>query len=271
MLGFSEKEVSKMYKDIVEFAELERFMDQKLKNYSSGMQVRLAFSMATRSEADILLIDEVLAVGDADFQRKCYEYFGKLKKSNITVIFISHDMSAVREYCDRAVLIDDSKIVNMGDPDVISQDYQKLFNQVQHKAGNNPARRWGDESVRIIDAQASASETNLIVKTTIKAARDFEKPVAGIRITDSSGTHITGTNTKIERIVLPDLAKNQTMKIDWQIPNVFRDGDYDIDLTIQYGDAITVADWWDGAASVSIKKSRRLPYIVDTGFRIDYL
>jgi ABC-2 type transport system ATP-binding protein len=271
MLGFSEKEVSKMYKDIVEFAELERFMDQKLKNYSSGMQVRLAFSMATRSEADILLIDEVLAVGDADFQRKCYEYFGKLKKSNITVIFISHDMSAVREYCDRAVLIDDSKIVNMGDPDVISQDYQKLFNQVQHKAGNNPERRWGDESVRIIDAQASASETNLIVKTTIKAARDFEKPVAGIRITDSSGTHITGTNTKIERIVLPDLAKNQTMKIDWQIPNVFRDGDYDIDLTIQYGDAITVADWWDGAASVSIKKSRRLPYIVDTGFRIDYL
>ena len=103
--GVSEKEVDEMYGDIVEFAELENFMDQQLKNYSSGMQVRLAFSVATRAKADILLIDEVLAVGDADFQRKCFEYFKRLKKAKTTVVFVSHDMNAVREYCDRAVLI----------------------------------------------------------------------------------------------------------------------------------------------------------------------
>ena len=98
LMGFSTKEVGKKYDQIVEFAELERFMDQKLKNYSSGMQVRLAFSVATiLAESDILLIDEVLAVGDADFQRKCFEYFKRVKKLKKTVVFVSHDMNAIRE------------------------------------------------------------------------------------------------------------------------------------------------------------------------------
>src|SRR5258708_13903621 len=114
MLGFSQKEVEAMYDEIVAFAELERFMDQKLKNYSSGMQVRLGFSMAVRAEADILLIDEVLAVGDADFQRKCFDYFKTLKKDKKTVVFVSHDMGAVREFCDRALLLDQSKIQDTG-------------------------------------------------------------------------------------------------------------------------------------------------------------
>ncbi len=114
LLGFSPKEIDKKYDSIVDFAELERFMDQRLKNYSSGMQVRLAFSVATiLAESDILLIDEVLAVGDADFQRKCFNYFKKLKKDKKTVVFVSHDMDAVREYCDRALLIDDSKVVQI--------------------------------------------------------------------------------------------------------------------------------------------------------------
>lgn len=114
LLGFGTKEITAMYDSIVEFAELEKFMDQKLKNYSSGMQVRLAFSMAVRAKADILLIDEVLAVGDADFQRKCLEYFKQLKKKKKTVIFVSHDMDSVNEYCDRAILIEDSKIIKEG-------------------------------------------------------------------------------------------------------------------------------------------------------------
>ncbi len=98
MLGFSEKEVAAMYTEIVAFSDLAAFMDQKLKNYSSGMQVRLAFACATMAEADILLVDEVLAVGDADFQRKCFAYFRQLKKANKTVVFVTHDMNAIREY-----------------------------------------------------------------------------------------------------------------------------------------------------------------------------
>src|SRR3990167_5954702 len=104
LLGFSRKQMQAMYKDIVDFAELEKFMDQKLKNYSSGMKVRLAFSIAIRAHSDILLIDEVLAVGDAAFQKKCYDYFDQLKKEKKTVVFVSHSMEQVVRFCDRAIL-----------------------------------------------------------------------------------------------------------------------------------------------------------------------
>jgi ABC-2 type transport system ATP-binding protein len=127
LLGFSKKEIDEKYNDIVEFAELEDFMDQRLKNYSSGMQVRLAFSVATRAEADVLLIDEVLAVGDADFQRKCFDYFRSLKVTGKTVIFVTHDMHAVREYCDRAIVVESSKLVFEGSADEAADRYLKLF------------------------------------------------------------------------------------------------------------------------------------------------
>jgi ABC-2 type transport system ATP-binding protein len=127
LLGFSKKQVDGMFESIVSFAELDGHMDEKLKNYSSGMQVRLAFSVAIRSEADILLVDEVLAVGDADFQNKCYEYFTSLKKSTTTVVFISHDMEAVRKYCDRVALIDNGKVISVDKPDRIAEKYADLF------------------------------------------------------------------------------------------------------------------------------------------------
>ena len=129
LLGFTRKEIDNMYEDIVKFAELERFMDQKLKNYSSGMQVRLAFSIATRAEGDVLLVDEVLAVGDADFQRKCFNHFRELKKNKKTVVFVSHDMNSIREYCDRAVLIESSKLIHSGDPDKVAIQYSRLFDE----------------------------------------------------------------------------------------------------------------------------------------------
>ena len=103
------------YEDIVKFAELERFMDQKLKNYSSGMQVRLAFSIAIRAKSDILLIDEVLAVGDAAFQTKCFDYFYALKKTSTTVIFVSHDRTSLERFCERGVLINDGEMLEYGD------------------------------------------------------------------------------------------------------------------------------------------------------------
>ena len=126
MLGFSNEEMDQMFDDIVQFAELAPFMDQKLKNYSSGMQVRLAFSIAIRARGDILILDEILAVGDAAFQEKCNQYFASLDKSQ-TVILVTHSMENVREFCDRAILIDQGKIVEEGDPEVVADAYLKLF------------------------------------------------------------------------------------------------------------------------------------------------
>ena len=127
MLGFSNDEIDAMYDDIVEFAELGDFMEQKLKNYSSGMQVRLAFSVAIKSQGDILVLDEVLAVGDEAFQKKCQNYFFEAKRQKKTVILVTHSMPDVRRYCDRAMFIQDGYITKIGDPDEIADAYSDSF------------------------------------------------------------------------------------------------------------------------------------------------
>jgi ABC-2 type transport system ATP-binding protein len=132
MLGFSPKEIDDMYDDIVEFAELTDFMNQKLKNYSSGMQVRLAFSVAIKAQGDILILDEVLAVGDEAFQRKCNDYFMERKKSGKTTILVTHDMSAVKKYCNKAVLIEHGLVKAFGDPSDVANQYS-LENTVVQK------------------------------------------------------------------------------------------------------------------------------------------
>lgn len=125
ILGLSRKEIDYFYKEIIEYADLIPFMDQKLKNFSSGMQVRLAFSIAIRAHRNILLIDEVLAVGDANFRKKCLDYFKSLN-SKQTVILVTHDMEIIKELCDRAILINKGLIVAQGKPHFVAQEYDKL-------------------------------------------------------------------------------------------------------------------------------------------------
>lgn len=126
LLGFSRKEVEDMYDEIWRFAELKDFQDQKLKNYSSGMQVRLAFSIAIRAKGDILLLDEVLAVGDAAFQQKCNDYFESLH-GNQTVILVTHSMENITKFCDRAILIENGRITLDGDPKTVAKAYKNLW------------------------------------------------------------------------------------------------------------------------------------------------
>ena len=126
MLGLTRKQAKERFDEIIAFAELEDFVDLKLKNYSSGMAVRLAFSVAIQVDADILLIDEVLAVGDAGFQQKCYEEFTRLKAAGKTIIFVTHDMGAVQRFCDRAMLIDKGRILSIDEPHAIARAYNEL-------------------------------------------------------------------------------------------------------------------------------------------------
>ncbi|RIY25294.1 sugar ABC transporter [Bifidobacteriaceae bacterium NR021] len=124
LLGFTRAEIDAMYDDIVEFAELEDFMDQKLKNYSSGMQVRLAFSVAIKAQGDILVLDEVLAVGDEAFQRKCDSFFTEIRKDPTkTVILVTHDMNAVKRYCTRAMMISDGEVAAIGNTESVADQY----------------------------------------------------------------------------------------------------------------------------------------------------
>ncbi len=268
LLGFSKKEIEAQYKDIVDFAELEPFMDQKLKNYSSGMQVRLAFSMAVRAKADVLLIDEVLAVGDADFQRKCFNYFNNLKKEKTTVIFVSHNMDAVREYCDRAMLIENSEVVEIGSTDEVAEKYLQLFmeDKTDDGIGGEEENRWGDQAIKVIDIKVEVTKETIIIKETIKATQAIEHPIAGFRIRDAAGSDITGTNTLIENKTLQNFEKGQTAVLVWQMYNCLRDGKYSVDPALLHPDKITVADWWNDAVRFTVKKKRHIPYTIDPGF-----
>src|SRR3989338_5144525 len=184
LLGFSRKEMQAMYDGIVQFAELERFMDQKLKNYSSGMEVRLAFSIAIKVSSDILLLDEVLAVGDASFQKKCFDYFRKLKKDKKTVVFISHDMNAVREYCDRAILIEKGGILKSGPADKVAQEYTKLFLSNVPVAAGDSKNRWGNGGARIKSVSVSRKAGKIIVakKANLNRLRRIRSLVYTLKI-----------------------------------------------------------------------------------------
>ena len=126
MLGLSRREAKRRFDSIIDFAELQDFVDLKLKNYSSGMSIRLGFSVAIQVDAEILLVDEVLAVGDVSFQRKCYDQFGRMRDSGKTIVFVTHDMSAVERFCDRAMLLEKGRVLGIGDPDEISRRYTEV-------------------------------------------------------------------------------------------------------------------------------------------------
>lgn len=264
LLGFTIKEIDAQYDQIVEFAELEQFMDQKLKNYSSGMQVRLAFSVATRAKADILLIDEVLAVGDSDFQRKCFNYFKQLKGSDTTVVFVSHDMDAVREYCDRAVLVEKSRTVDVGEPGKIASLYSKLFiDEEKTELQEQEDSKWGDGSADITNVQTKVSIDRVTISYDVRVNSDIKNGIFGFSMRDGSGVGLVGTNSKLNKSGELNLVAGEACNISFTFDNVFNDGDYTFDAAIMDEDGVSIKCWWQNAAKITIKKPVRLPTVLN--------
>lgn len=271
LIGFSRNEIDLMYEEIVAFAELQRFMDQKLKNYSSGMQVRLAFSLAIRAQADILLVDEVLAVGDADFQKKCFKYFRSLKEKKKTVVFVSHDMSAVQEYCDRAMLIEKSEVVIIGAAYDVAMAYTRMFmEQNSDKSKDNLAKRkkrWGDGRVKYIAVQLIhnkiKNEATVTLVTEAVVNRNIPgECIFGFKIRSQDDAAIMGTNTKLKKKKLVNLKKGKKIKISWVIPNIFNTGLYYVDLAIQNDNYEDVYEWWEESAILQVERNEDNSYFV---------
>lgn len=195
MLGFSEKEIDGMYEDIVSFAELSEFMNQKLKNYSSGMQVRLAFSVAIQAKSDILVLDEVLAVGDEAFQRKCNDYFMQARAEKKTIILVTHSMEAVRKYCNRAVMIDKGKVKVLGMPDEVANQYS-LDNVVQAGA-------------EVLDAAKSESDRQL-------------SSVENVNVRLLSSEILTGENRTVDFEVSYDVMQDITTYLAFSLTDIDR-------------------------------------------------
>lgn len=272
LLGFSEKEIREQYDEIVSFAELKDFMDQKLKNYSSGMQVRLAFSMAVRAKADILLIDEVLAVGDANFQRKCFDYFRSLKKNHKTVVFVGHDMNAIREYCDRGILIDDSRLIVSGNAEKIANEYTRIFTkeaeQQEDTIDSKEGKRWGNGAVRIKRVAVGPKQTikhtdkTISLTVTMQAKEAVKDPICGFLIKTATGQSIVGTNTKIKHQFVGDIKAGQTFRVTWSLPNIFNEGWHSVEPAVVDSETLEVCDWWEEATRFKVVRSEHTPYII---------
>ena len=294
------------YDEIVEFAELGDSMDQKLKNYWSGMHVRIAFSVATHARAEILLIDEVLAVGDAAFQRKCFEHFRQLKRSGTTIVFVTHDMNSVREFCDRAILLEHSRLVSEGSAEDIAERYLKLFaaapppalgahsvgeeetraepkeetgepddrnDNAEHQA---PGSRWGEGRVQFtkIGLQSQIDgDADLKIDLEAEAVEDVSDPVFGFMIANSAGAPVLGTNSRLKQRVCDDLAAGDRVHLRWTVPNVFSDGDHTVTVAVTDRQGLAVYDWWNDAATFTVRKAEKTPYIVtpDAQFSMEHI
>lgn len=219
LLGFSHEEMESMYSAIVEFAELEDFMEERLKNYSSGMQVRLAFSIAIRAHADILLLDEVLAVGDEAFQKKCYSYFDKLKREKRTVILVTHDMAAVERFCTKAVFIEDGHVKMIGKPYRIAAAYSRSNSQNYDRTTGLNSDNEGTVPFKIVLRGIDGKE---------KTMYDFEETMTvdlswqqkgvkhvGVAIFRENGEYVYGLNTYQEKTsAIKDQTARYTVKLN---------------------------------------------------------
>ncbi len=246
LLGFSRKEMEAMYDEIVSFAELEQFMDQKLKNYSSGMQVRLAFSIAIRANTEILVLDEVLAVGDQAFQKKCLEYFAKIKNDKKTVILVTHDMGVAKRYCDRAILIEKGKITSQGNINTVVSDYQKINldraekeiadrnDRIAKKDGGNTKQLTvhriftedGKGKRRVVFNPNEKIRIGVELHTTVAV----DNPSIGISFNNPGGPPVAVTSSSDRKVPLK-LAANSTATLSWEVENIFNDGSYLISVT----------------------------------------
>ncbi len=219
LLGFSHEEMESMYRAIVEFAELEDFMEERLKNYSSGMQVRLAFSIAIRAHADILLLDEVLAVGDEAFQKKCYSYFDKLKREKRTVILVTHDMAAVERFCTKAAFIEDGHVKMIGKPYRIAAAYSRSNSQNYDRTTGLNSDNEGAVPFKIVLRGTDGKE---------KTMYDFEETMTvdlswqqkgvkhvGVAIFRENGEYVYGPNTYQEKTsAIKDQTARYTVRLN---------------------------------------------------------
>lgn len=219
MLGLSAKETRSRFDRIIDFAELQDFTELKLKNYSSGMLVRLAFSVMIQVDAEVLLIDEVLAVGDAAFQQKCFDEFGRIRASGATVLLVTHDMGAVQRFCDRAMLLERGRLTEIGDTETVADRYLQLnFSPEARRAeadGAAPASaaaagsagdRVGDGRAEVVEAWVEAEQDGRVelvglgatvaVCARVRFADRVDDPLFSIGLDNSMGKLVWGASTK---------------------------------------------------------------------------
>jgi ABC-type polysaccharide/polyol phosphate transport system ATPase subunit len=237
MLGLTRKQARERFDEIIAFAELDEFLDLKLKNYSSGMYVRLAFSVAVQVDADVLLVDEVLAVGDSAFQQKCFDQFHRLRQDGKTIVFVTHDMGSVSRYCDQAMLMERGRIVSMGDPERVAREYHELnFGRLTDAGSHTGERRYGDRRAEILDAwieDARGERTTAVGQREpfslcmeIEFHEDLKDPIFGFRLNNELRHPVSASRTDWEHGPSGHFAAGQRTLVRMRMTNLLAPGRY---------------------------------------------
>ncbi|MFL5843057.1 MAG: ABC transporter ATP-binding protein [Solirubrobacteraceae bacterium] len=241
LMGLSRRDASRRLGSVLEFAELQEYADLKLKNYSSGMLVRLAFAVMVEADADIMLIDEVLAVGDAAFARKCMDVFREKREAGKTILLVTHDMATVQSFCDRAMVIHDGDMTFLGDPEAAALEYYRLnfeagYADLPSHEGITVAP---DLNVAIAEAYltnpAGEREENaeqgvpIGLHLLLQARRDLANPGFALHVYNEEGQEVFGLNPELDHALVP---AGERIRIAGTIENPLLPGRYFIDLWV---------------------------------------
>lgn len=255
ILGISRKETDQYFDEIVAFAELEPFIDNQVKHYSSGMYVRLGFAVAVHVHPQILLVDEVLEVGDEAFQRKCMDKVREFQNEGRTIVFVTHAVDRVRDVCSRAVCLDHGRVAFIGDSDEVVREFRKLIHGEAHLEAAPGEERGTREieitSVDIHDGNGQVRQVfragdYLEVVIDVQADVPVRDPVVGIMIFDERGYAVFGTNTSRRGIDL-GITKGK-MRVRYMIDKLpLLDGTYSLTVGVTSRDSRTVYHWQERA------------------------
>jgi len=254
ILGMGKKEIESKFDEIVDFAGLGKFIDTSVKNYSSGMIVRLGFAIAANVDPEILIIDEVLAVGDASFQKKCFEKIESFRRDGRTIIIVTHGMSNVLQLCDHAAWLDKGEIRENGLPTDVVSEYSGVSYDAVPKAEGETGERWGSgegliDSVKFINQSGTEVKTlttnqPITIRIAVSAVVPIDDAVVGIRISHLHGTVVWGCNTKRRNVSMEHLKNGGS--VDINIPSLpLLEGTYE--LTVAFSDLTEIHefDHWD--------------------------
>ncbi len=242
ILGIPREDVQKRFDHIVDFAGLKEFIDMPVKHYSSGMYVRLGFSVAIEMNPDILLVDEVLAVGDMAFQMKCLDRIRQFQKQGKTLLFVSHALETVEEFCDEVFLIHDGKLILQGPPSDVIFSYLKSY---MVRIGMLNVEEHGTREVEMLDVrfldpagqEAASFDTGgaMTVEIRYQAHKRIEKPVFGFNIKTGNGFYVFGSNTQIEKVPIDFIEGEGIMRLSIN-PLTLKQGNFFLSLSIHSWD-----------------------------------
>jgi homopolymeric O-antigen transport system ATP-binding protein len=288
IMGLSRKELDKAFPKIEAFAEIGRFIDRPVKEYSSGMYVRLAFSTAIHIDPEILIVDEALAVGDAIFAGRCIQKFEELRQKKVTVLLVSHDLGLVKRLADRAAFMLEGKVVMEGTPkDAVNQYVGFVLDRERENRGRderasvgaaaNSSFRHGDGASQIVDVRLlnGAGEPchtfrpgeSIVIRIQAKFRRTVSDPVVGILVRNRIGMDVFGTNTRLEGVELGNIQAGETLEIEFELDCLLSRQEYTLTVATQYRNGLS-QDWLDDVTDFQVVDTKDVAGVLNLNTRV---